>query len=149
MNNKDKGSQFERDFARELSLVWSGGKNREVFWRTSSSGAKGTITKTTSYAFVGDICQVNFDYPEFPYIVELKRRKKFDLLSLFNKKSDVNKWLCKLVSEQSNLNKYILLVIKPDYRPAIIITDKILEGFNYLLFDKYQIALWKDYKRHI
>jgi len=37
-----KGSQFERDVCRQLSLWWSEGENDDVFWRTSQSGGRAT-----------------------------------------------------------------------------------------------------------
>lgn len=40
---KVKGSQFERDLCRKLSLWWTNGERDDVFWRTSSSGGRSTI----------------------------------------------------------------------------------------------------------
>lgn len=37
-----KGSQFERDICRELSLWWTAGESDAVFWRTPTSGARAT-----------------------------------------------------------------------------------------------------------
>lgn len=37
-----KGSQFERDICRELSLWWTGGERDDIFWRTSQSGGRST-----------------------------------------------------------------------------------------------------------
>jgi len=38
-----KGSQFERDVCRQLSLWWSNGTNDDIFWRTQTSGARATV----------------------------------------------------------------------------------------------------------
>lgn len=41
-NRAAKGSQFEREICRQLSLWWSGGKADDLFWRTSNSGGRAT-----------------------------------------------------------------------------------------------------------
>ncbi len=40
-----KGSNFEREIARELSIWWSEGKNDAVFYRSNASGARFTQRK--------------------------------------------------------------------------------------------------------
>lgn len=40
---KSKGSGFEREIAKELSLWMTNGQRNDLFWRTHSSGALGTI----------------------------------------------------------------------------------------------------------
>jgi len=37
-----KGSQFEREVCKILSLWWTDGKREDVFWRTAGSGARAT-----------------------------------------------------------------------------------------------------------
>lgn len=39
---KEKGSKFERELSTRLSLWWSNGKNDDLFWKTSASGARAT-----------------------------------------------------------------------------------------------------------
>src|SRR5262245_2386383 len=39
-NRAAKGSKFERDLCRQLSLWWSDGKRDDVFWRASQSGGR-------------------------------------------------------------------------------------------------------------
>lgn len=38
-----KGPRHERNFAKRLSLWWTNGKRNDIFWRTSSSGARATV----------------------------------------------------------------------------------------------------------
>jgi hypothetical protein len=45
MNSKNKGSKFERDFAKYLTKWFSGQDKDLYFWRTPSSGALHTITQ--------------------------------------------------------------------------------------------------------
>lgn len=40
--SKDKGSTFERDTCRELSLWWTAGERDDIFWRTAGSGSRAT-----------------------------------------------------------------------------------------------------------
>lgn len=54
-----KGSEFERETCRLLSLWWSNGRHDDLFWRTATSGARATARakkgkKTRSHA--ADIC---------------------------------------------------------------------------------------------
>jgi hypothetical protein len=53
-----KGSQFERDLCRTLSLWWSRDEHDDLFWRTSQSGGRATVRgrkgKTTT-GHCGDI----------------------------------------------------------------------------------------------
>lgn len=65
MNSKNKGSSFEREVCKTLSLWWTQDNNEQydsVFWRTSNSGGRHTVRKkkgkeTKNQA--GDICAVD------------------------------------------------------------------------------------------
>ena len=53
-----KGSNFEREICKLLSLWWTNNKREDVFWRTSGSGARATTrskTKQTTFGQYGDI----------------------------------------------------------------------------------------------
>lgn len=73
-----KGSQFERDTCRVLSLWYSHGKRDDYFWRTAGSGARATVRmkqgKMTSDS-AGDICALHPSAKELTKvcIFELKR----------------------------------------------------------------------------
>lgn len=41
--NPGKGSAFEREICKKLSLWWTHGNRDDVFWRTSNSGGRATI----------------------------------------------------------------------------------------------------------
>jgi len=43
MKGSHKGSAFERDICKQLSLWWSKGENDDIFWRTPGSGARATV----------------------------------------------------------------------------------------------------------
>jgi hypothetical protein len=54
-----KGSSFERDVCKRLSLWWTSDKRDDIFWRTASSGARATQRrkqgKRTANSY-GDVC---------------------------------------------------------------------------------------------
>jgi hypothetical protein len=43
VNSKQKGSSFEREICRALSLWMSHGKQEDVFWRSAMSGGRSTV----------------------------------------------------------------------------------------------------------
>lgn len=74
-----KGSSFERDVARLLSMWWTGGKHDDVFWRVLGSGGRATrksrTGKGTEHASFGDIeATTVLAYPFTSLVVvEIKR----------------------------------------------------------------------------
>jgi hypothetical protein len=57
-----KGGNYERDICKKLSLWWTNGEDDNIFWRTSSSGARATQrTKRGKKTFggYGDITAVD------------------------------------------------------------------------------------------
>ena len=57
-----KGSNFERDIMRKLSLWWSKGKQDDIFWRTSGSGARATVRmkkNQSTTCSAGDVACLN------------------------------------------------------------------------------------------
>lgn len=85
-----KGRRREREFAKLLSLWWTGGKNKYAFRRTPLSGG---FPKKRSH---GDILPASQDASLFPFVVEIKDRKNFKDLEfvdlLVNKKSLIFRW---------------------------------------------------------
>ena len=41
--SSSKGSSYERELCKRLSLWWTGGKRDDVFWRSSGSGARAKV----------------------------------------------------------------------------------------------------------
>lgn len=63
MNPKAKGSKFERDVCKALSLWISEGQRQDLFWRSAMSGGRATVAHKNSAALLraqcGDICAVD------------------------------------------------------------------------------------------
>lgn len=54
-----KGSNYERDFCKRLSLWWTDGERDDIFWRTGGSGGRATVRQQRgqkTYNQYGDIC---------------------------------------------------------------------------------------------
>ena len=74
----NKGSPFEREIARKISLWWSDGKSDDHFWRTAGSGGRATNRAKQGKATAnggGDICAQTKEAQELLNLVtfELKR----------------------------------------------------------------------------
>lgn len=54
-----KGSAYEREISKLLSLWWSGGARDDVFYRSQASGARGTVRRTRTAGAHGDIAAVD------------------------------------------------------------------------------------------
>lgn len=51
--SRGKGSGYERDVCKQLSLWWTGGERDDVFWRSSGSGARATVRGRKGTATAG------------------------------------------------------------------------------------------------
>jgi len=67
-----KGSTYERKIARDLSLWWSGGKEKNLFWRTHASGSFGTNAKIKSE--VGDLMAIEEGGQDFMKVFNVECR---------------------------------------------------------------------------
>jgi len=59
MGRSSKGSSFEREVCKTLSLWWTDGRRDDVFWRTAGSGARATTRRSKGKKTHGqssDIC---------------------------------------------------------------------------------------------
>ena len=73
-----KGSEFEREISKKLSLWWTGGKRDDIFWRSSQSGGRATQRAKKgqrTYGSYGDIAAVDpIGEPLLKFFtIELKR----------------------------------------------------------------------------
>jgi len=85
-----KGSNFEREICRKLSLWYSKGTSDELFWRSAMSGGMATVRRKkgqTTTAHAGDITAVDDRGAELlkHCVIECKRGYKYDLLDMVDK----------------------------------------------------------------
>jgi hypothetical protein len=80
-----KGSVFEREVCKQLSLWWTSGERDDVFWRSSQSGGRATQRAKKgqrTYGSYGDIAAVDpIGEPLLRYFtIELKRGRSHGFL---------------------------------------------------------------------
>lgn len=129
-----KGSQFERDIAKKLSLWWTDGIRDDVFWRTSQSGGRATTRakkgKSTANS-EGDLCAIDpIGQPLMDrFVIELKKGYNRDsLMDLVDSPTDklvgvYPKWIKKVKEQAEKHRKQWLLIVKKDRRREIAIFD--------------------------
>ena len=152
---KGKGSAFERDICKKLSLWWSEGQNEDIFWRTAGSGARAKVRgKKRTFGQYGDVQAT--DPIGQPLIdlctIELKRGYNSSTLSDFldrvSKKKDSKPQLqefieqairdCRLRDDESEW----MLMVKRDYKEVVLFTP--YRFFATLDGRKFQnIRVWK------
>lgn len=146
---KGKGSSFERQTAKKLSLWWSKGERDDIFWRSQSSGARATQRKKQGKETAnqdGDLTATDVD--GFPLIdllsIELKRGyPDFTIEGLINKpnmkKSVFEKFVHQCQQEIANSDRMWWLVVKQDRREEILIFPR---SFYEFLRSKREMS-WK------
>lgn len=101
-----KGSDFERDFARQLSLWWTRGMDDSVFWRVSASGGRARTRAKTGKKTdnqYGDICATQTEGMPLmaKTIWELKRGyKKWSPFDVMDKPAKMKKQTLELFWDQ-------------------------------------------------
>jgi hypothetical protein len=139
---KQKGSQWERDFCKSLSLWYTFDKDKDVFWRTHSSGARHGISEES-----GDVMTVKpiGDPLMSKLIIELKCVNDTDLILDMIRSGKVSKmwdWWLKVSHEAKAWKKAPLLVVKLSRRTIICmsrIEDDLLED-KYEMHDRIRIG---------
>jgi hypothetical protein len=66
-----KGSQFERDFCKQLSLWWTEGETDEMFWRSSNSGGRATVRAKSGKSTKGQCGDVAAIHPDGVALIDL------------------------------------------------------------------------------
>jgi len=134
MAKSQKGSQYERDISRQLSLWWSEGKEDDWFWRTDTSGGRATTRaksgKSTANA-VGDLSARTEEGSLLlrEYIIEVKRGyNDLEVLPLLDKNNNKSNpfvvWWVKLIMEAVRTQRKPLLIFKRDRAHACIVMYK-------------------------
>ncbi|MCK9596617.1 hypothetical protein M0R19_05495 [Candidatus Pacearchaeota archaeon] len=109
-NPKALGNSWEREFAKKLSLWWTSNEDKNVFWRTDSSGARGTVHSDLQ-SQKGDISyNKEIGRPLIEnFVFELKRYTGIDLFCLIKgTDKQVWGWWEKLVEESIIIESVIL-----------------------------------------
>ena len=140
-NKAKKGSQFERDISRTLSLWWSDGKNDALCWRVLGSGGRSTIRAKFNKETAGGYGDLTFTdvvmKPFFDlFLCELKRgyTKDIDPLAIIDGKGKKNFLLNvynKAKMECDFAKRYFPLIIfeRNRHKPCVMVDVKF---FHYV-----------------
>lgn len=133
-NPSRKGSAFERAVCRRLSEWWTDGKRDDIFWRTTTSGARATsraVKGRSTYGQYGDIQATDpMGEPLLKLICfELKCGYPLvsvgDLLDTVNGGKVWNEWIKKAkTSAEGAKSLYWMIVFKKGRRQPMVIYPK-------------------------
>lgn len=124
---QQKGSVFEREVSVRLSMWVSGGEAKDLFWRTSMSGGRATVSKKKGEMNrqAGDISAIAPEGHPLTneYYFELKFYKDMEMLNFFTKHKGllVNFW-SKCKQEASYYNRSPVLIAKQNRIPVLLLT---------------------------
>ncbi len=130
--NSSKGSTYERDMCRQLSLWWTADARDDVFWRTSGSGARAKVRGRSGAATAGQHGDIGATDPiGAPLIdiftIELKRgysEYTFQDLIDRNPTAGVQEWerfLLQTIESQEQAGSLSwLLITRRDRRRALV-----------------------------
>lgn len=131
MNNKAKGSQFERDMAKKLSLWLSDGERDDLLWRSHSSGGRATQRQNAGLDTEGqhgdltstsDLGKKLIDR----YSIELKRIKDIDFLNVICGRTNALTGYLEQTVNQADLAStdgnivMPMLIVKIDRKPELM-----------------------------
>lgn len=124
---KAKGSNFERTICVRFSLWVSGGKLRDLFWRSSMSGGRATIirTKGESNRQGGDICSVAPEGHTLTdrFFMECKHVKDIRLETfILANRGPIAEWWKKACKQAKESDRQPVLIIKGNHCPIITIS---------------------------
>jgi len=128
-----KGTPFEREVSKKMSLWWSKGERDDLVWHTHCSGGRATVRKrdgrSTAYQY-GDLTPTHPEiFPLFDMVVwELKRGyNAWSFVNVVDKAPHmtdqfIEKWLDGLMEDVSNSGaKWGFMVCRRDQRREILI----------------------------
>ena len=127
--SNDKGSAFERQVCKKLSLWVSNGQRDDLFWRTSQSGGRATIglqSGTKRSAQAGDIGVIDSLGQDLihRYVVECKHYESLDLHRLpMGSGGRFFKFWNEACEDARNHSKLPILIAKQNFLPTLLAVD--------------------------
>ncbi|HWY34910.1 MAG TPA: hypothetical protein VNX68_09700 [Nitrosopumilaceae archaeon] len=140
MNGKAKGSQFERDVCKKLSLWISDGKNENLLWRSAMSGGRSTVMNKsgkTNKEQAGDISATGREGHDLidKFYIECKNYKDLGIdRFLINESCKLGKFWNEACKAAYKNEKQPMLIVKQNFFPELAIIWK--SAIKYLLFTK-------------
>ena len=125
--SKAKGSNFEREVCKKLSLWVTNGKRKDCFWRAAMSGGRATVARKRGETVrqAGDITAVAPEGRVLDgFYIECKFYKDLSLESFFlHGKGMLAKFWRVAVREAASHNKTPWLIAKQNNRPTLLLTE--------------------------
>jgi len=126
---KQKGSAFERDICKRLSLWVSGGVDQDLFWRSAMSGGRATLARKKGVTLnrqAGDICAVAPEGHALTnkFYLECKHYKDLQVGSFMLQ--DIGllaKFWRETRAHAKPYGKLPLLIAKQNFVPVMLVTD--------------------------
>lgn len=138
MAKSGKGSSFERGVCVELSKWWSDDKHEDIFWRTSTSGARATTRQKKGQRTSnqhGDVCAIDTDgQPLIDLLtIELKRGyAKNSIQDLIDRlptaaAQEIEVWINKaIISRKASGSRSWIIIMRKDRRKALVLMPSVL-----------------------
>jgi len=123
-NGKAKGSSFERDMARRLSLWINGSEKPYVFWRTAGSGGLATIMAENA-DMGGDLMAIRDEGRFMTNLFSIELKTGYQDAEAFkhlkpNKSTEIEDFWKQCCRDAERSHKYPCLIFKRKGYPTII-----------------------------
>ncbi len=125
--SKAKGSLFERDVCKKLSIWVSKGLREDLYWRSSMSGGRSTIQikkGKQNRAQSGDISSIDRLGSEFidKFCVECKHYQTLDLIpGIIHNRGTLYGFWKKLCKDSIAVQKLPILIVKQNRLPSLVL----------------------------
>jgi hypothetical protein len=125
VNSKAKGSSFEREVCRRLSLWVSDGKNEDCFWRSATSGGRSTVAHAKGKrlaAQAGDITCISPAGQALTdaFLIECKHYADLNLRGVFTGKGHLCEFWYEVCKQADRYDKAPMLIAKQNNLPAFV-----------------------------
>lgn len=128
-NPKAKGSAFEREACKRLSLWLTNDKQEDCLWRSSQSGGRSTTAFKKGKRFAdqaGDICAVSplGHALTDKFMAECKTYRDLNFIGLLTGKGNLVKFWQKASEQAAFYNKWPMMIAKQNAQPVIVCLSK-------------------------
>jgi len=135
---KNKGSRFEREICKSLSLWISEGRKKDLFWRSAMSGGRATVFQKKGELLknqsgdISSISQEGMCLTNALYI-ECKFYKNLQLSSFFlNRKGNLYKFWKETIRQANIYKKIPFLIAKQNNQKTILLTTQKINKFLHV-----------------
>lgn len=149
---KAKGSSFEREICRKLSMWLSNGVHEDVLWRSAMSGGRSTVSAKKGKrlaAQAGDISCIHPCGQPFisQFLVECKNYRDLQLEGMLTGKGALVNFWNETKKQAKQYEKYPMLVARQNMYPTFVGLDS--NGLMLLNLWKHDIIVSKNIDLHI